>query len=292
MMKVVYYEFGIFTIALIAVMFFQIRKSGKLYKDCNLFAKVLFATIIIIFIDTLGWLIDGKPICGQIWFTTIVDGLDLIFTSVVCCCWARYVLYIAFENKKADMKRYYYFPIFLLIVQITLVLSSQIFGFYYYIDEFGVYHRSTGYFIHSVISVGLLMYASTICILTYNKESNIEKRKELLFLSLIILIPIMGNIFQLYVYGYPTIWLCMVFMALAVYIHIQNSRMNKERKQQNEALKEALSQAQDANNAKSDFLSRISHDIRTPMNTIMNLSKMVETELDDKEAALSDLHKI
>lgn len=59
-----------------------------------------------------------------------------------------------------------------------------------------------------------------------------------------------------------------------------------------EILKEALASAESASRAKSDFLSRVSHDIRTPMNTIINLTQMVEEEFDDKEAAVEDLRKI
>ena len=36
----------------------------------------------------------------------------------------------------------------------------------------------------------------------------------------------------------------------------------------------------------------MSHDIRTPMNTIINLTKLVREEIDDKEAVLADLKKI
>lgn len=55
---------------------------------------------------------------------------------------------------------------------------------------------------------------------------------------------------------------------------------------------DALKRAKEANHAKSDFLSRMSHDIRTPMNTIMNLTRLVREEIDDREAALNDLSKI
>ena len=47
-----------------------------------------------------------------------------------------------------------------------------------------------------------------------------------------------------------------------------------------------------ATNAKSDFLAKMSHDIRTPMNAIINMTNMVEEEIDDKEAALRDIQKI
>ncbi len=49
----------------------------------------------------------------------------------------------------------------------------------------------------------------------------------------------------------------------------------------NDALKGAYAIAKQANSAKTDFLSRMSHDIRTPMNSIIGLTAIAECHLDD-----------
>lgn len=59
----------------------------------------------------------------------------------------------------------------------------------------------------------------------------------------------------------------------------------KKSRRQNEIL-------QRATNAKSDFLAKMSHDMRTPMNAIINLTNMIEEEIDNKEAVQADLKKI
>lgn len=51
----------------------------------------------------------------------------------------------------------------------------------------------------------------------------------------------------------------------------------------NRELEEAVRQARSANKAKSNFLSRMSHDIRTPLNGIIGLLKIDEAHFDDKE---------
>lgn len=57
----------------------------------------------------------------------------------------------------------------------------------------------------------------------------------------------------------------------------------KNLESKNLELREAVFQAQKANAAKSSFLSRMSHDIRTPLNGIIGLIKINETHMDDRE---------
>ncbi|MEG1992656.1 MAG: PAS domain-containing protein [Acetivibrio sp.] len=65
----------------------------------------------------------------------------------------------------------------------------------------------------------------------------------------------------------------------------------KERVQQNN-LSKALEISKQANAAKSDFLSRMSHDIRTPMNAIIGFSAMAMEEETDRETMYSYMKKI
>ena len=57
-------------------------------------------------------------------------------------------------------------------------------------------------------------------------------------------------------------------------------------------LKEALRAAEDANRAKSDFLSNMSHDIRTPMNAVIGFSSLLEQSYDKPEKVLEYSRKI
>ncbi len=60
----------------------------------------------------------------------------------------------------------------------------------------------------------------------------------------------------------------------------------------NIALKQALEAANAASRAKSEFLSNMSHDIRTPMNAIVGMTTLATDHIDDKERVKDCLHKI
>ncbi len=70
-----------------------------------------------------------------------------------------------------------------------------------------------------------------------------------------------------------------------------DERVRKETENQL-ILKDALLSAEKANDAKSDFLSRMSHDIRTPMNAIIGMTTIAAAQIDDKEKVRECLNKI
>ena len=65
----------------------------------------------------------------------------------------------------------------------------------------------------------------------------------------------------------------------------------KKERQQELALKSAFEAAEAANRAKTDFLSNMSHDIRTPMNGIIGMTAIAAAHIDDKERVQDCLKK-
>lgn len=57
-------------------------------------------------------------------------------------------------------------------------------------------------------------------------------------------------------------------------------------------LEVALKEAENANEVKSDFLSRMSHEMRTPMNAIMGLAALIEDEINNPDALRDYVSKI
>ena len=57
-------------------------------------------------------------------------------------------------------------------------------------------------------------------------------------------------------------------------------------------LRESLESARMASQAKNDFLSRMSHDMRTPMNAVIGFTDMARNHLEDKEKAEQCLNKV
>lgn len=83
---------------------------------------------------------------------------------------------------------------------------------------------------------------------------------------------------------------------LVVFIDITDitelRKLQHQLEERTEMLNTALEAAKLANAAKSEFLSRMSHDIRTPMNVIAGMTEIADAHLQDPERVKDCLHKI
>lgn len=85
-----------------------------------------------------------------------------------------------------------------------------------------------------------------------------------------------------------------ITMILYKVIAFKNNKIRiiKEQMETHEALKQAYDTANKANEAKTKFLSNMSHDIRTPMNIIIGMAQVAHSNIDDKENVSNCLQKI
>ena len=75
--------------------------------------------------------------------------------------------------------------------------------------------------------------------------------------------------------------LLVLFVLNIVYMYYTNKR-----------LQQMAREAESANKAKTDFLSTMSHDIRTPMNAIIGLTTLAERNIGDQDSVKDNLSKI
>ncbi len=74
------------------------------------------------------------------------------------------------------------------------------------------------------------------------------------------------------------------------YIVVMSDRTHEQ--QMNQQLQDALTAVKSANEAKSNFLANMSHDIRTPMNAIVGLSVLLEKDADNADKVREYTRKI
>ncbi len=83
-----------------------------------------------------------------------------------------------------------------------------------------------------------------------------------------------------------------ILVALFIVFGVSYYRMEQKRKNINEQLVRAAEAERSANEAKTTFLSSMSHDIRTPMNAIIGMVAIASKRIDDKDYIRECLKKI
>jgi len=82
---------------------------------------------------------------------------------------------------------------------------------------------------------------------------------------------------------------CLVILVTLVALFVQYFRLNREQMKQ---LEEARIAAEKASRSKGEFLSNMSHDIRTPMNAIVGMTAIATAHIDDPQQVRNCLKKI
>jgi len=82
---------------------------------------------------------------------------------------------------------------------------------------------------------------------------------------------------------------CLVILLALLFVFQKYFSMNHGQMQE---LEEAKRAAEEASRSKSEFLSNMSHDIRTPMNAIVGMTAIATTHIDDPEQVRNCLKKI
>ena len=99
-----------------------------------------------------------------------------------------------------------------------------------------------------------------------------------------------------YLYDHPSyLVLILVSMCLALFfiiLYIQGQRTRKQQQKLLDELGKALDEAKEANEAKQNFFSKMSHDIRTPLNVVLGMTQIAQKYKQDTERLENALNSI
>ena len=177
-----------------------------------------------------------------------------------------------------------------IVVLLTMVIASFFNGILWSITSDKVYVRGPLFTVYTYLNffyyIVPIFYA--IGIFVRRRKENEPYLLSAIVISLIPLIGAMVNNLVIPIYEvYPFQPFCSMLVALLGFFFLTSKEEDAYQKQQQDALTQALVKAQEAeqkaleaSQVKSSFLSSVSHDIRTPMNAIINLTELARKEDD------------
>ncbi len=164
----------------------------------------------------------------------------------------------------------------------VLIASTPLTGWIFSLDQNANYVRGPAfvYFVF-VLANGYTIASVALAVRHYLKDPNVEARQNAVEFALYVIPLIVGTITQFFFTSIPCSNMGLTVTMLLVFMNNQHRLLNKR-----------TLEAQAANRAKSEFLSRMSHDVRTPINGIIGMIEIAKDNPDDRERVLSCLDKI
>lgn len=207
---------------LIVIHIYAFKQSEQIYLQHKLFIMMLRVNIIMLIVDILGRF-DGNPDTFFLVFNYFGNFLVYFLNPVLPSIWLLYVHYQIFHEDSKTLRLIKPLSIIIGINAFLLVLS-QFYGYFYYIDMENIYHRGPLFWLHASISIALIL-ASFVLIIANRKI--IEKK---FFTSLVFfgILPLIFVFLQLKFYGTSLMLNSVALSLLIVFFNIQNHNINTD----------------------------------------------------------------
>lgn len=234
------------------------RKGALLYMQIS--------AMILLIADRFAYLYRGDESQTGYWMVRVCNFLVYLLSLTLAHAFNQYLMEL-YRNEVhlAKLPKRFAIGETLFTIGVIFLGISQITGWYYTFDSSNRYQR--GPFI-------VLAYIFPLSMIALQFSVNVQYRKRIrrrtyVPLLLFTVFPFIACILQFFLYGLSLTNITMVGMVVQLYFS-EILNMND--------LQDAKIAAEKANTAKSRFLSNISHEIRTPINTIMGMNEMILRE--------------
>ena len=204
---------------LIIIYIFSLKHNEENSLQNKLYKWLLKITILMLFVDILSRF-DGKTGPFYPLINHIGNFAIFLLNPIASSLWLTYVhdqIYHKIEKPKY---------LLLLInavngLNLVLLICTQFFGWYYYIDTDNIYHRGPLFWIAAFMTTGLVLAAFMLTLINRNR---IDK-KHLFSLIFCGIIPFVCIIIQINFYGLSIVLHGIVFSLLIVALYVQNNNI-------------------------------------------------------------------
>lgn len=286
-------ETDYFALAVFVIMLIKEHSQRKTHSDAqdNAFYLVLIVSILNVIVDIVSSL--AMNMATHWWLYQLAMTIYTVSMPLLAAIWVCYAYVLI--HKDYTVKHLNRDLTFLLApygVYIFLALSNPFTGLFFQLSREMEYTRGV---LFMPVGVGSIMFYSAFgLILVIANFKKILPRSNAFLLMAFFLVTACFIWIQLANPGWLVINASYAVIYVWCDITVEEQRrqlLYNEINRKNEELERVAKKAESAAQAKSEFLSRMSHDIRTPMNAIIGLTRLAEDE-EDLRVVREYLHNI
>lgn len=269
--------FGYYSaITFITVFILGIETASMLFNK-RAYGRRFIAVYVLIIIAALGeWLGVALDGLSPVWRIPHIMAKVAEFSVAPCIPALVGAIFGHFGHKN-----YVAVPI---VIHFVLELISGFTGFIFGVTPDNIYFHGPFYGIYMGMYFVSIFYL-VFCVYYYGHKTPYNDNKTMYMILAFILSAVA---IQILFSDVRIDWLCVAIGSALLNVHISTEEQNKAY----DAMKEAKEDAVKANLAKTSFLGRMSHDVRTPINGVSGMLKIAEKNLDNPVVVADCLKKI
>ena len=233
--------------------------------------------------------------------------IHFVAMAAAVMLWTRYVVFYLGDNGRFGALLLQVGRLFL-IFEVAVVAVNFFYPLLFWFDETGAYHAGTARYVTLAIQIAMFLLSSIYTLRVTARTQGTVRHRHLtiglfgIAMTLLIGVQVAYPLLPFYAMGY-LLGTCLLHTFVVEDEKEEHRReleelLHREQEQRvqlaesREALKEALGVAEEANRAKTAFLSNMSHEIRTPMNAIIGLDSIALSDPDISDTTREHLEKI
>lgn len=263
--------------------YFRIQYETDTHSN-TAFKRTVIALIVAASLDSITAVTISYTQNVPVWLNNALNAVFFVFASGSIYCMVAYIRSMLGLSVHTFDK----INLGIYIVHSLLCITSPFTKLIFYFDENKVYtHGLLYYAVYAIPSY--FMIFSIIKIIKYRSRISVKQFISILVAMFFCELGTMLQmiVFQEFLLTYFTTCLAVVVL-LFVFETPDYQKLVKTRKD----LEKALKKAEEANKAKTAFLSNMSHDIRTPMNAIVGYTSLALDHVNEPEDVTNCLNTI
>ncbi len=217
-------EINVIALAILILLIVNIKNRMIMMLDEKLFRMILYTSVISVIVYSVAWALDGRQGEATRWILYGANGLYLISCVAVPYLWWIYVNFRLTEDENQVTRNAKVLGIPVLVF-IIFTITAPINEWLFFIDKSNVYHRGPLYLVQVILSFVYLLTPSVRALQKAKKTTIPSEKKEYNSLAQFVILPLIGAIFQVLIYGLVLVSSCIVVAELMVYLNVQNHQI-------------------------------------------------------------------
>jgi len=227
MQNALYIEISFIGICLLLTILINQRQdigSSTLQRQFNIF---IYSLITMLVVDAVCWLLDGATFPHARIYILLGQTVYFFLNIMIPFLWVVYVEFTQKDKQKTIFRRLRLLSIPLVALTVLLLVNLHT-SIVFIIDENNIYHRNTGYLAYAILAYAYLAYATVRAVIAAHHASWVEEKRKYYPMTLFVVLPAVGGIIQMFLYGVTLIWISVAISTLLLYLDSLNRQISAD----------------------------------------------------------------